>query len=111
MVHIETIDIQFLEAVVLHQEQSDVMACKLVGGKPDFLFETNQRTEFLFHLISLFEVFKFEKFKIYVSKNISIKHFFELEKLSLGTFEDTLSIEELQEKKAILMKKFQEKLR
>lgn len=64
------------------------------------LFESVQRTELLFQLISIFEQQKFEKFKVYTSKNISVKQSFDVSQLNPGSYESNLTIDELTEKKA-----------
>jgi len=72
MTLIETVDLRDIEAFVTHEDQSCVFALKLYN-KPDVLIESPYRSEILFHLISLFENKGFKKFKIYSSKNISVK--------------------------------------
>ena len=100
MIHIQTIDIRFIEAIILHQNQAGVFALKLHGNRRDMLFESVQRSELLFHLISIFEQHKFgDKFKVYASKNISIKQSFDVSALNAGSYENNLSIEQLNEKK------------
>lgn len=111
MIHIETIDVRFIEAVILHQNQSSVFALKIHGSGRDYLIESNQRTEFLFHLISVFEKLKLEKFKVYASKNISIKQLFDVGNVNPGSYEDNLSVEQLSEKKELILKHIKERLR
>ena len=71
MIHIESVDLREITAVILNQKSSGVFALKL--DRCDLLFESDQRTEMIFNLISIFEKTQNEKFKIYLSNDISLK--------------------------------------
>ena len=78
----------------MHQDECDVFAVKLHSGKADIVFQTTRRTEILFHLISIFEQQKMEKFKIYVSKHISMKQYLDGPSANVGEFKKKQAIEQ-----------------
>jgi hypothetical protein len=65
-------------------------------------------------LISLFEEHNYEKFKIYHTNQISIKQFLDASRIELGTYEQRLAEDELENKKleirAILQTKLKERM-
>lgn len=111
MIHMDTIDVRQISSYILNSAQGNVFALKLERDRGDILFESNQRTELLFHLISCFERNNYDKFKIYTSENISLKQFLDINQIGLGTYESTLTIAKLQEKKQLVLDSVQNKLR
>lgn len=90
-------DCKDLEAFVNHEENPDVFAFKIFN-KPGLIMESRFRSEILLQLISVFEKHIPDKFKVYISKSISIKHKYDPSNTRTGAFEDNLSPEELDAK-------------
>lgn len=59
----------------------------------------------------MFELLRLDKFKVYASKNISIKQFFDVGNVNPGSYEANLSLEQLNDKKDQIMKHIQQRLR
>lgn len=94
MMHIVSIDLKQIECFISNQTESSIFAL-ILRNKPNILFQANFRMVFLVNLISIFEQNDLNRFKIYQSKLILTTQEFDIARLKLGSYEETLEPGEL----------------